>query len=272
MGGIDLRIKKLFRDKKCLVISALDHVEMYGDQPGIEDPVTAIRNCMDTDALLMSCFMLSRNADLLGQPSAPLPVVRVNWTSSFYYPLDYREGNTCIATTVEDAVKEGAGAVICSLFLEEKNNEKRETENVRVFSEVVRQKERLGIPLIGECYVVEHKEITSDQLHAKVKRVTRVMAELGADLIKCFFTGKRFHEVVENTPVPVFTIGAEKLDTNLAVLKKAYESVAQGARGIIFGRNIFMADNPSVLIGALNDVINGGMDPVAAGKKHQLKD
>ena len=145
------------------------------------------------------------------RPDAPLAVVRINWSSSFYYPLDYRIGNTCIATTVEDAVEAGAEVVICSLFLEEKDNEALETDNVGVFSEVVRQKERLGIPLIGECYVVEHKELTPERLHAKVKRVTRVMAELGADLIKCFFTGERFHEVVQNVPVPVFTIGAEKL-------------------------------------------------------------
>ncbi len=270
MSGIDLRIKRLFRGKKNLVVSALDHVMEYGDQPGIEDPARAVRNCMGTDALLMSRFMLSRQSDLMAAPEAPVPVIRINWTSAFYYPLDYRKGHTCIATTVEDAVQAGAGAVICSLFLEEKENEALETENVRVFSEVVRQKERLGIPLIGECYVVEHAEKTKEQLHAKVKRVTRVMAELGADLIKCFFTGERFHEVVQNTPVPVFTIGAEKLPTDLAVLTKAWDSVKQGARGIIFGRNIFMAREPAKIIAALNDVINGGLEPAAAAKKNGL--
>src|SRR5208337_2583627 len=160
MSGIDLRIARLFRGKKNLVISALDHVMEYGDQPGIEDGAAAIRNCMGTDALLMSRFMLLRNGSLMAVEQAPLPIVRINWSSSFYYPLDYRTGNTCIATTVEDAVEAGAHAVICSLFLEEKDNEALETENVDVFSEVVRQKERLGIPLIGECYVVEHKELS----------------------------------------------------------------------------------------------------------------
>ncbi len=96
---------------------------------------------------------------------------------------------------------------------------------------MVRQKQLLGIPLIGECYVVEHAELTAERLHAKVKRVTRVMAELGADLIKCFFTGERFHEVVQNVPVPVFTIGAEKLSTDLAVLQKAKDSVDAGRPG-----------------------------------------
>jgi class I fructose-bisphosphate aldolase len=71
--------------------------------------------------------------------------------------------------------------------------------------------------------------------------------------------------------VPVFTIGAEKLPTDLAVLKKAKDSIAQGARGIIFGRNIFMAEKPAALIAALNDVVNAGRDPQDAVKAHGLK-
>ncbi len=247
------------------MISALDHVMEYGDQPGIEQAAPAIRNCLLTDALLVPCFMLRRNADLLRSVTLPpTPVVRINWSAAFYYPLDYREGDTTIATTVEQAVQAGAGAVICSLFLEEDHDRRRETENVRLFSEVVRQKERLGVPLIGEAYVVEHKERTPDQVHAKVKRVSRIMAELGADLVKTFYTGDRFHEIVANTPVPIFTIGAEKLDRDLDVLIKASDSVQQGARGVIFGRNIFMADNPPKMIQALNAVINDGVAPEEA--------
>lgn len=264
MSGIDLRVNALFRGKKNLVISALDHVVEYGDQQGIEKAEPAIRHCLDTDALLLPRFMLQRHWKTLAGPAAPVPVVRINWTSSFYYPLDYREGFTTIISTVEEAVQAGAGAVICSLFLEEDNDRERERDNVRLFAEVVRQKERLGIPLIGEAYVVEHQEKTPDEVHMKVKRVSRVMTELGADLIKTFFTGERFHEVVENTPVPVFTIGAEKLNTDLEVLRKAADSVNQGARGIIFGRNIFMADDPPALIRALNAVINDGVSPEEA--------
>jgi len=270
MPGKDLRLKKLFGKKKNLVISALDHVMEYGVQPGIEDARTAITNCLGTDALLMPRLMLRKNWDLFAADDAPVPVVRINWSSAFYYPLDYRTGYTRIVTTIEEAVEAGAGVVICSLFLEN-NDEQMETENVETFCEVVRQKERLGIPLIGECYVVEHMDLTPDQLHQKVKRVTRVMVELGADLVKTFFTGDKFHEVVENTPAPVFTIGAEKLNTDREVLEKAYRSIEQGARGIIFGRNIFMAENPRKLTDALNEVINDGMKPDAAAEKYGFK-
>jgi DhnA family fructose-bisphosphate aldolase class Ia len=268
MSGIEMRIKKLFRTKKNVVLSAIDHVGMYGDQAGLENSREAIKGCLDTDALLMTRYSLKRNWDLLGSSNAPMPVIRINWSSAFYYPLEYRKGFTEISTTVENAVEAGAEIIISSLFLEN-NDEEMETVNVGIFSEVVRQKEKLGIPLIGECYVVEHNEISPKQLHLKVKRVARIMAELGADMVKIFFT-ENFEEIVKNTPVPVFCIGAEKLNTDLDVLKKAYACAGAGARGIVFGRNIFMAKNPSAIVSALNEVINMGLKPEEVAVKHKL--
>ena len=262
MSGIDTRVAKLFDGKQNVVISALDHVMEYGDQPGIENARHAIETCLTTDALLLSRFMLRRNSDLFGSRKSPVPVVRLNWSSSYYYPLEYSGGYTSIATSVEDAVAAGGEMIICSLFLENENEE-METENVRIFSEVVRQKERLGIPLMGECYVVEHAKIKPESTHKKVKRVTRVMAELGADLMKCFYATD-YPAIVDNLPIPTFIIGAEKLDTDLDVLKKARDGVADGARGVVFGRNIFMAKNPPGLVAALNRVINDGVTPEEA--------
>ena len=270
MSGKNIRIANLFKNKKNLVISALDHVMEYGDQPGIEDPAKAINNCMGTDALLMSRFMLKRNWQLFTKENSPVPVIRINWSSAFYYPLEYRKAYTAIATNVEEAVEAGGEVIICSLFLENKDEE-TETYNVSIFSEVVRQKEILGIPLIGECYVVEHNEKTKDEVHQKVKRVSRVMSELGADMVKTFYTGEKFSEVISNTPVPVFTIGAEKLSNELDVLIKAKVSIDAGARGIIFGRNIFMSENPQKLISALNEVINNAVKPEDTYKKYNLK-
>jgi DhnA family fructose-bisphosphate aldolase class Ia len=268
MSGIKLRIKKLFNGKKNLVISAIDHVMLYGDQHGIESSREAIKKCLDTDALLLSKFSLKNNWDLFSEKNAPTPILRINWSSGFYYPLEYKKGYTTIATKVYEAVEAGAELIICSLFLEN-NDEEMETNNVNIFSEIVRQKERLGIPLIGECYVVEHNENTPDYTYSKVKRVSRIMAELGADLVKIFFT-ENFEDVVKNTPVPVFSIGAEKLKTNFEVLEKAYNTIKSGGKGIIFGRNIFMSKNPSALISALDDVMNKGSNPEEVVVKYDL--
>ena len=105
----------------------------------------------------------------------------------------------------------------------------------------------------------------------KEKRISRATTEFGVDLINTFYTGDKFHKVVENTPVPVFSIGAEKLNTDLDVLKKAYNSVSQGAREIIFGRNMFMAKDPIRPVKALNEVMNGGVKPEKAAEKYNLE-
>ncbi|MDZ7837483.1 MAG: hypothetical protein U5N58_05795 [Actinomycetota bacterium] len=88
--------------------------------------------------------------------------------------------------------------------------------------------------------------------------------------MKTFLPAEDIDEVVENTPVPILTIGAEKLDTDLEVLAEGYISVKKGARGIIFGRNIFMAENPHSLIKALNEVINNDVSPNDAIVKYKL--
>ena len=142
--------------------------------------------------------MLKRNWDLFISKNSPIPIVRVSWSSSFYYPLGYNGGFTTITTTVEEAVKAGAEMIICSLFIEKKNEE-LEKQNIKQFSEVVRLKEKLGIPLVGECYVVEHKEKTPKELNEKVKRVSRVMSELGADLIKAFCSFSALNKVLKTS-------------------------------------------------------------------------
>ena len=88
----------------------------YGDQPGIEDAGRAIQNCRKTDALLLPRHMLQRHWELFGDAAAPMPVVRINWSSAFYYPLEYRQGYTKIAATVEEAVQAGADKRLLALY------------------------------------------------------------------------------------------------------------------------------------------------------------
>ena len=56
----------------------------------------------------------------------------------------------------------------------------------------------------------------------------------------------------------------------LDVLNKARDTVKAGARGIIFGRNIFMAEDPSRLVSALNGVMNEEENPEEAIRKYNL--
>jgi fructose-bisphosphate aldolase/2-amino-3,7-dideoxy-D-threo-hept-6-ulosonate synthase len=72
-----------------------------------------------------------------------------------------------------------------------------------------------------------------------------VAAELGADLIKTIYSGdvQTFREVVDGCPVPILVAGGTKRADDDAV-RVAEETMAAGAAGIVFGRNILQAGNP----------------------------
>ena len=127
-------------------------------------------------------------------------------------------------------------------------------ENVKLFAEVVAQKEKAGIPLIGEVFPVDAETMPAEELHLRVCRGCRILAELGADAIKTFYTGERFHEVVEGASVPVLALGASKCSEEEA-LAKAAKSMQAGARGVVFGRNVFQSEDPARFLKSLVDVV-----------------
>jgi DhnA family fructose-bisphosphate aldolase class Ia len=99
---------------------------------------------------------------------------------------------------------------------------------------------------------------------------TRIIAELGADLIKTFYT-HCFRSVTASSPVPVLGLGAAKLPTQREALQLAADEVAAGAGGVVFGRNALQVPNPSAFQQALCDVVKRGFAPEAAVSKYQLE-
>jgi class I fructose-bisphosphate aldolase len=56
--------------------------------------------------------------------------------------------------------------------------------------------------------------------------------------------------------VPVLALGASKCDEKQA-LDKARKAVRAGARGVVFGRNVFQAKNPAAFLKSLAAVVHG---------------
>ena len=84
-------------------------------------------------------------------------------------------------------------------------------------------------------------------------------AELGADAVKTEYTGdpQTMREVVEACPVPILTLGGAKSNSEEAVVEAARGAVEGGARGIIFGRNVWMADDPVRMSASLREAVHG---------------
>jgi len=95
----------------------------------------------------------------------------------------------------------------------------------------------------------------------------RMIAELGADVIKTFYTGPGFEKITASTPVPILALGSKKTPHEIDALKLAAAAVNAGARGVVFGRNVVQAREPQRFLEALMEVVKHGKDPEPVFKK-----
>jgi len=267
MTGKEIRLGRLFSRGKNAVVVAIDHGEFDGPLPGFIDlPQVAKAITSAADAVLLSPGMMAHCGHVFGYKGAPLAIVRLNWGTTYCFKWEYHEAITVSALTATEAVERGADLVCVSLTLQT-GSEKTDAENVRVFCELANEAKRLGIPVVGEYFPVEAEKMTPDQLHDAVYAGSRIISELGADLIKTYNTNK-FADVVEACPVPILGLGAEKTPREIDALELARREVEAGARGVVFGRNVIQAQNPTKFLAALCDVVKRGKAPQEAAAKH----
>jgi DhnA family fructose-bisphosphate aldolase class Ia len=95
----------------------------------------------------------------------------------------------------------------------------------------------------------------------KIVTLVRLASEMGADIIKADPTdnAEDFHRVVEAARVPVLVRGGGKEDLK-TVLRKSAALMRQGAKGMVYGRNIYQHDNPKAVVAALMAMIHNGAD------------
>ena len=254
MTGHWLRLNKLFSDGKRAVIVAVDHGEFFGPTPGIIDLPAVIGAAENADGILLSPGMMAHCGSVFDKRGAPLAIIRLNWGTVYCEQWGYHEGRTVQALSPREALAMGGDICLASLTLTTRNEE-QDARNVELFARMASLKRECGIPLIGELFPPNVGRLPADELHQQVYLGCRIIAELGADAIKTFYTGERFREVVEATPVPVLALGAEKLPRETDALKLAQDATAAGARGVVFGRNVIQAADPALFLRALKRVV-----------------
>ena len=257
MNGKRVRMLRLFDGDLAsgrVVIAALDHGMFQGVQPGLERMDEALANSMGADAMLTGPAMIERCADVVARRAGPVLISRAGFTSAYCFPWNYHEGHTRPLFDPSYLLSMGAEIVVSSLQLRT-GSERIDAENAEVWGRVVVEKERLGMPLIGEFHPTVFENVDKDEWHDLVKSGCRILCELGADMIKTFYTDDRFSEIVEAVPVPIFILGSKKLPRERDVLDLAERAVRGGARGVVIGRNIFQAKNPAGMIRALKAVV-----------------
>jgi DhnA family fructose-bisphosphate aldolase class Ia len=265
----NMRMQRLFNRDERAVIIAMDHCLFDGPTEGMINLAETARQVAPcVDGILLSPAMLPHCQAAFNYKGAPLAIVRLNWSTTFCLKWNCRQGVTVPAFTPAEAMRLGAEVALVSLTLET-GNESIDAQNVAVFRQLCRESKELGMPVIGEYFPVEAESLAPDDLHNKVYRGARIIAELGADMIKTFCTHS-FRAVTESLPIPVLGLGAAKLPTQRAALQLAADEVATGAGGVVFGRNAIQVPNPTAFQQALCDVVKRGVTPDEAIRKYQL--
>ena len=262
MSGKAIRLGRLFGQEHNLALVAVDHGAEFGPLPGLTDVPSTLEKLSGADGILLNPGLLRDSAGFFGRPGSPTVIARLTWTTSYCFPWEYKEAFTCATASASDAVTMGADVVMACCNLQT-GDESLDRDNVALFAELAASANDVGVPMIGEVYPMDAENLPEAELHDRVMRQSRIAAELGADAVKTFYTGKRFAEVVEGAGVPILVLGASKTD-EMGALKKAHEAVSAGARGVVFGRNVFQADDPVKFLGALAKVVHKEATPKEA--------
>ena len=269
MIGKQVRLNKLFDKNKNAVIVAIDHGAFVGPIPGLVDIHETIHNINPgVDGILLSPGMISNCQDAFSYKGAPMPIVRLNWSTAFCFSWNYSKASTTPTKSVPQAVADGAEMILVSLTLRT-GNEETDARNINIFCKYVEEAQKLGIPIIGEYFPVNSSRLSDDEFNENIYTGCRIMAELGADLIKTFYT-KNFKDVVKACPIPIFALGGDLKSHPVDALKLAWDVIQDGARGVIFGRNALQVTNPKDFQAALCDVVKNGISPAEATETYHL--
>jgi fructose-bisphosphate aldolase, class I len=149
-----------------------------------------------------------------------------------------------VLLTTQDAMGLGAEGMVMYLVLGvDKGNVF--VENVRSIANTARKAHQLGLPLIVGT-VLWGSRVSDPRDPNLLAYGYRMAAELGADIIKTEYTGdpEAFAPIVEGCPVPVLTLGGPKVDSEENLVEITQGAMEAGAKGVVYGRNIWQADAP----------------------------
>ncbi len=268
--GESIRLAKLFSEGKNVVVVAVDHGLYFGPLPGMINLPAVIDRIAEADAILTGPAIPSYCASVFSHRGAPQLIIRLNWAPNYAAQWNYRHSHSVKMVSVAEAVAQGADMVIGSLTMKNPD-ELEDAKNVEIFANCVSEKRILGVPLVGEFYPTGGDDRTPEEMQEEIFIGCRMIAELGADLVKTFFTGKRFSEVTEATPVPVLALGAKKTPKESDALRLAADSVNAGAKGIVFGRNVLQSKDPKRLLDALKEVVKEYKSPDSVAKAFHIE-
>jgi DhnA family fructose-bisphosphate aldolase class Ia len=266
--SIAARMNRLFApDGKCFDV-AVDH-GFFGERPfldGIEDMDEVVRTLVDAapDAIQLS---IGQAPLLQALPRGkPALVLRTDIANVYGKKLPHTLYSHIISEPVEQALRLDASCVVVNLF-NLPNQPEVYRQCVANICALKPQAERYGMPLMIEPLAMKDNAAAGGYMvdgdFDKIMPLVRQAIELGADVIKADPTDDvtMYHEIIRVAGgKPVLVRGGGKV-SDAEILQRTYELMRQGARGIVYGRNVVQHANPAGMTRALMAVVHDGATP-----------
>lgn len=242
MNGLVRNTARLFNNNGKLFVMAMDRGQA-GVVPGLENILAKIYSTVDTelDGYLLNLGPARKMADekLAGKKL----LLRTSFGGSAFCG-DNPDGHFNFVSP-ETAVALGADAVVMMMCIGE-----GDSVNLQHAAAAIDEYHRLSIPVVVEILSMD---FVSTATYDVQLNGARIASELGADIVKAFYT-ENFDNVIANCSAPVMLAGGPK-EKN--VYEVAEAAVKAGVKGFAFGRNLFQADDAAERISRLNAILRG---------------
>ena len=155
--------------------------------------------------------------------------------------------NEVIACDIQDAVAVNASCLAVQVYI----GGEYETQTIANMTKLVDLGLKYNIPVMAVTAV--GKDMARDAKYFRL--ASRICAELGAQIVKTYYTAEDFETITSSCPVPIVIAGGKKIP-ELDALQMARNALDQGANGVDMGRNIFQSENPVAMIQAVRKVVH----------------
>jgi class I fructose-bisphosphate aldolase len=257
------RLNRLFDPQSGRALDvAVDH-GFFGERSfltGIEDMAAVVRTLVaaNPDAVQLTVGQ-ARLLQAVPGKQKPALVLRSDVANVYGNPLDEHLFSHHLPNAIEEAVRLDAVAICANLMQLPGRPEIREA-NISSIMILRAEASRYAMPVMIEPLVMKDNAAAGggymvDGDTDKIMTLVRQARELGADLIKADPTDnvEDYHQVAGD--VPVLVRGGGRVDDR-TLLERTVAVLDQGARGIVYGRNVVQHENPSGITRALMAVLH----------------
>ena len=253
------RLARMFNARSGRMLClAFDHGMQVGTVPGTEDPARVLGTAAEAgvDAVILNPGMMVRHGHRLA--GGPAVILRIDQTTMWRHgtPSGYPDTHNRLVSSVEEAVSMGAEAVITYLFTSN-NRPEEETKSFEICGAVAEACRKWGVVHVIEAMAAKGGFARHDDPDI-ISLNCRMAGEIGADVIKTDWCADkdRFSAIAMQSLAPIAIAGGPARAGIDAVAGYARGVIASGAKGLMFGRNVFEQNDMGATLRTLREIVH----------------